>query len=68
MVDFEGLNIESFDVEKFANEMVLKDPPIPLIANVQEAPFFIQFIEAMLLEAKKEESFCCQICIIISNL
>lgn len=53
MVDFEGLNIESFDVEKFANELILKDPPIPLIANAQEAPFFIQFIEAMLLESKK---------------
>ena len=53
MVDSEGINIESFDIGEFANEMVLKKPPIPLLVNVQGAPGFIQIIEDMLLKAKK---------------
>lgn len=55
MTDFEDLNIESFDIERFANEMVLKEPPIPLLADGQEAPFFIKTIEAMLIEAKQRK-------------
>ena len=56
MADSKALNIESFDKIKFANEMVLKNPPIPLLANIQEVPpVFIQIIEAMLLEAQKRK-------------
>ena len=55
MADSKAFNIESFDKIKFANEMVLKNPPIPILESVQGAPVFIQIIEEMLLEAKKRK-------------
>ena len=63
MVDPKALDIGSFDKIKFANEMIhfnmiLKNLPIPILANVQEAPVFIQIIEEILLEAKKNPEKC----------